>query len=275
MTATLQTPPTTGLGRIAAAFDQARHQGRPALMPYFTAGFPDLAASRAVLRAIAEAGADLIELGVPFSDPLADGPTIQAAAQVALERGTTPAHCLELVARLRAERVAQPIMLMSYVNPILRYGIERYVHNAAASGADGLIVPDLPVEEADELEVACAGAGLALAFLAGPTSPSARLAEIARRTTGFLYLVSLTGVTGARSALPDGLADFVARARCVATTPLAVGFGISRPEHICAVGALADGVIVGSALIRAVAEADDPVLAAATFVRTLREGRKQ
>jgi tryptophan synthase alpha chain len=238
-------------------------------MPYFTAGFPDLATSEAVLCAVAEAGADLIELGVPFSDPLADGPTIQSSTQVALNHGVTPAHCLALIARLRGRGVAQPIMLMGYVNPILAYGIERYATDALAAGADGLIVPDLPPEEGAEIENACAAVGLALTYLAAPTSPPARLAAIARRTTGFLYLVSLTGVTGARSVLPADLADFVARARDVATTPLAVGFGIARPEQARAVGALADGVIVGSALIKAVAEAHDPVTAAASLVREL------
>ncbi len=266
---------TTGLPRIAAAFARAGRQGRAALMPYFTAGFPDLPTSEAVLRAVAAAGADLIELGVPFSDPLADGPTIQQAAQTALAQGITPGHCLELVARLRANGMAQPVMLMSYVNPILAYGVARYVADAAAVGADGLIVPDLPVEEADEVEAACAAAGLALTYLVAPTSTPARLEAIARRTTGFLYLVALTGVTGARAALPAGLADLVARARRVATTPLAVGFGISRPEHVRAAGALADGVIVGSALIRAVAESNDPVAAAAAFVQALRQAQPQ
>lgn len=267
--ATETTQPASGLTRIAAAFERARGQGRPALMPYFTAGFPDLKTSEAVLQAVAGAGADLIELGVPFSDPLADGPTIQHSTQIALEQGVTPGRCLELVARLRAQGVAQPIMLMGYVNPILAYGVERYIADAAAAGADGLIVPDLPVEEAGDVEAGCGAAGLALTYLATPNSTPARLKEIARRTTGFLYLVTLTGVTGARDALPAGLAEFVTRARQVATTPLAVGFGISRPEHVRAAGALADGVIVGSALIRAVAEANDPVGAAAAFTRAL------
>lgn len=260
----------TGLPRIAAAFATARAQGRAALMPYFTAGFPDLATSETVLCAVAAAGADLIEIGVPFSDPLADGPTIQGSTQIALDHGITPAHCLALTARLRARGVAQPIMLMGYVNPILAYGVARYVADAAAAGADGLIVPDLPPEEADEIEAACAAHELALTYLVAPTSPAERLAGIARRTTGFLYLVSLTGVTGARAELPADLAQFVARVRPVAHTPVAVGFGIARPEQARAVGALADGVIVGSALIKTVAEAPEPVAAAAAFMRGLR-----
>lgn len=257
------------LARITNAFARARGQGRAAFMPYFTAGFPDLATSEAVLCAAAASGADLIELGVPFSDPLADGPTIQSSTQIALSHGVTPADCLALIARLRGRGVAQPIMLMGYINPILAYGVERFIADARAVGADGLIVPDLPPEEGAEIETACAAAGLALTYLAAPTSPPARLAEIARRTTGFLYLVALTGVTGARSALPADLADFVARARAVATTPLAVGFGIARPDQARAVGALADGVIVGSALIKAVAEARDPIATAASLVRDL------
>ena len=262
----------TGIERIASAFTTAQAEGRAALMPYFTAGFPDLATSEEVLVAVAQAGADLIELGVPFSDPLADGPVIQHSTQLALERGMTAGKCIDLVQRLRARGVTQPLVLMGYANPIVAYGITRYVTDVAAAGGDGLIVPDLPIEEADELEAACAEAGLALIFLAAPTSPAERLAAIAARTTGFLYLVSLTGVTGAREALPDDLAAFVARARAVARTPLAVGFGIARPEQAAAVGQFADGVIIGSALIKAVDTATDPVAAASEFVRSMREG---
>jgi tryptophan synthase alpha chain len=262
----------TGVQRIAAAFSAASADGHAALMPYFTAGFPDLATSEEILVAIAEAGADLIEIGVPFSDPLADGPVIQRSTQIALENGMTAEKCVELVRRLRRRGIEQPIALMGYANPIVAYGVDRYVKDVGASGADGLIVPDLPVEEADELESACAEAGLALIFLAAPTSPAERLGRIATRTTGFLYLVSLTGVTGARESLPGDLAAFVGRARAVAQTPLAVGFGIARPEQAAAVGRLADGVIVGSALIRAVDGAADPARAAREFVADLRAG---
>jgi tryptophan synthase alpha chain len=261
----------TGIQRIAAAFSASRADGRAALMPYYTAGFPDLATSEEVLVAVARAGADLIEIGVPFSDPLADGPVIQRSTQIALDKGMTAEKCVELVRRLRARGVAQPLVLMGYANPIVSYGITRYVTDVAAAGGDGLIVPDLPIEEAEELESACAEAGLALIFLAAPTSPAERLERIAARTTGFLYLVSLTGVTGARESLPVDLADFVARARAVARTPVAVGFGIARPEQAAAVGRLADGVIIGSALIKAVAAANEPLTAAAEFVRSMRE----
>jgi tryptophan synthase alpha chain len=260
----------TGLQRIEKAFAEAKAGNRSALMPYFTAGFPDDVLCEEILVAIAEAGADLIELGVPFSDPLADGPVIQHSTQIALERGMTAERALALVRRLRKRGVTLPVMLMGYTNPILAYGLQSYVAAAAGMGADSLIVPDLPLEEAVELESACAGAGLALTYLAAPTSPSDRLRRIAQHTSGFLYLVSLTGVTGARASLPPDLGEFVARARAVAHTPVAIGFGIARPDQAAAVARFADGVIVGSALIKATAEAADPALAAFEFIRKLR-----
>ncbi|MBN1811412.1 MAG: tryptophan synthase subunit alpha [Anaerolineae bacterium] len=264
-----------GLERIAAAFASAKEEGRAALMPYFTLGYPDPATSLDVVEAIAETGADLIELGIPFSDPLADGPTIQHSTQVALEQGINAARCIEMVADLRARGVTQPFMLMGYVNPILAFGAERFVAEATAAGADGFIVPDLPPEEAAEIEAACRAQERALVYLLAPTSPPERIELLASHTTGFLYLVSLAGVTGARDALPPHLADFVRRARAMARTPLAVGFGISTPEQARAVGELADGVIVGSALIRAAGQSTDPVLAAANFVHDLRAGLEQ
>jgi tryptophan synthase alpha chain len=264
-----------GLDRIAAAFAAARVEGRAALMPYFTLGYPDADPSEAVIRAIAAAGADLIELGVPFSDPLADGPTIQRSTQVALEGGITVARCLTLTRRLREAGVSQALLLMGYVNPVIAYGAARFVADAAASGADGLIIPDLPPEEAAaggacEIEAACAAQGLALVYLAAPTSTDERLATLAARTSGFLYLVSVAGVTGAREGLPPDLAAFVGRTRAVARTPIAVGFGIGTPAQARAVGRLADGVIVGSALINAVTGAADPAAAANAFVSGLR-----
>ena len=261
---------TTGLARIASAFASARAEGRAALMPYFTLGYPDIPTSEAVVAAIAAAGADLIELGVPFSDPLADGPTIQHSTQVALEQGMTLARGLALTRRLRAAGVAQPLLLMGYANPILAYGVPRCVADAAAAGADGFIVPDLPPEEAADLEAACRAHGLALVFLLAPTSTPERIAAVAGRGTGFVYLVSLAGVTGARDRLPPDLAAFVGRVRGATDMPLAVGFGIATPEHAAAVGALADGVIVGSALINAAGRAADPAAAAGAFVRSLR-----
>ena len=262
----------SGLGRIQQAFLQAQAAGRAALMPYFTIGYPTQDQSENILAAIAAAGADLIELGIPFSDPLADGPTIQQSTQVALEQGITPAACLEVVAGLRQRGVTQPLLLMGYINPLLTYGVENFVHQAQIAGADGLIVPDLPPEEAADLLAACQKYRLALVFLAAPNSSPERLAKLANQTSGFLYLVSLTGVTGARERLPQDLNTFIQRARKVARTPLVVGFGISSPLQARQVGALADGVIVGSALIRVVAQADQPEQAAAAFVAALREG---
>lgn len=255
---------------IASAFARAKAEHRAALMPYFTLGYPDAPTSLEVIQAIAEAGADLIELGVPFSDPLADGPTIQSSTQAALAGGITAAACLDLTAQLRRRGVAVPLLLMGYANPLLAYGVRRYTRDAAAAGADGLIVPDLPPEEAGELEEACRAQGLALVYLLSPASPPERTAQAARRTSGFLYLVSLNGVTGARAELPPALPEFVRRARAAARTPLAVGFGISTPQQAQMVGRLADGVIVGSALIEAVRNSPAPARAAAAFVSSLR-----
>jgi tryptophan synthase alpha chain len=264
-----------GLDHIAAAFAAAKDEKRAALMPYFTLGYPDPEISLDVIEAVAGAGADLIELGVPFSDPLADGPTIQHSTQVALEQGVNAAQCIEMVTDLRARGVTQPFMLMGYVNPILAFGVERFVAEAAKAGADGFIVPDLPPEEAAEIEAACQVHRRALVYLLAPTSPPERIRLLARHTTGFLYLVSLAGVTGARDALPSHLAEFVRQVRALAHTPLAVGFGISTPEQAHAVGQLADGVIVGSALIRATGQSTNPALAAANFIHDLRAGLEQ
>jgi tryptophan synthase alpha chain len=262
----------SGLERIAAAFAAAKDENRAALMPYFTLGYPDPETSLNVVEAIAQAGADLIELGMPFSDPLADGPTIQHSTQVALEQGVNAAQCIEMVAELRTRGVMQPFMLMGYINPILAFGVECFVAEATEAGADGFIVPDLPPEEAAEIEIVCETRGRALVYLLAPTSPPERIKLLAGHTSGFLYLVSLLGVTGARDALPPHLADFVQQARAVAHTPLAVGFGISTPEQACAVGQLADGVIVGSALIRAAGQSADPARVAEEFVHGLRTG---
>ncbi|MCX7852333.1 MAG: tryptophan synthase subunit alpha [Caldilineales bacterium] len=240
----------TGIARIASTFARARAEGRGAFMPYWPVGYPDIPTSLAILEDLAAAGADLIEVGVPFSDPLADGPTIQAATQQALGHGVTPATCLETVRTLRAHGVTVPLVLMGYVNPILAYGSERFVAAAAAAGADGLIVPDLPPDEAAEIEALCQQHGLAFICLVAPTSTPERIALAAGHSRGFLYLVSVTGITGARAELPRHLAEFVGRVRQHTDLPLAVGFGISTPDQAEAVAAIADGVIVGSALIR-------------------------
>jgi len=259
-----------GLENIIGTFAALRGRGRAALMPYFTLGYPTADVSLAVIEAMARGGADLIELGVPFSDPLADGPTIQHSTQVALEQGMSVPRCLEMVARIRARGVTQPLLLMGYINPVLAYGVERYAADARAAGADGLIMPDLPMEEAGALEAACRAHGLALVYLVSPASTPERVAALARRSSGFLYLVSLTGVTGERAELSAGLAGFIARVREKASVPLAVGFGISTPQQAQAVARLADGVSIGSALGRAAGEAVDPPRAAEEFVREMR-----
>lgn len=246
-------------------------KGTAALMPYFTIGYPDYETSLAVVEACVSAGADLMELGVPFSDPLADGPVIQHSAQVALEKGVTVQRCLEAVQALRGRGVSIPLVLMGYVNPILAYGVEKFVLAAAQAGASGFIIPDLPPEEAGELQRLCQAHSLDLVFLLSPNSTAERIRCVSQHSRGFVYLVSVTGVTGARQDLPAGLAGFVERARAHTDKPLAVGFGVSTPQQAAAVGGIADGVIIGSALLKAVGQASDPVQAAGDFVRALKQ----
>ncbi|MGQ9786584.1 MAG: tryptophan synthase subunit alpha [Anaerolineae bacterium] len=234
-----------GLNRIAAVF----RDGHTAFMPYMMLGFPDPISCRGMIEQLADIGADLFELGVPFSDPLADGPVIQAAAQRALGNGVTLASCIEMVADMRAKGFSTPAVFMSYVNPILAYGLDRFVADSAAAGVDGFIVPDLPPEEAEALEAICQQYELALVHLLAPNSPPERIALVAARSRGFIYLVSVTGVTGARDTLPPTLPEFVARVRAVTDKPLALGFGIKSGEQAHAVRHLVDGVIVGSALV--------------------------
>jgi tryptophan synthase alpha chain len=253
----------TGIDRIRNVF----RKGHPAFMPYCVLGYPTRQASLEMVRVLIEAGADLLELGIPFSDPLADGPTIQAATQKSLENGTTLKDCLAMTHELRRQGLDTPALLMGYVNPLLAYGLEQFIVDAAIAGVDGLIVPDLPPEEAGELETLCTGSGLALAYLLAPTSTPERISLVAKHSTGFIYLVSLTGVTGARDQLAAGLTDFVARVRAQTETPLAVGFGIGTGQQARAVGQLVDGVIVGSALIKRVGESLDSVRVLATELR--------
>ena len=264
-----QVSATAGRERIATAFEQALKVHRAALMPYYTLGYPDREISMRVVEAIAPY-CDLLELGVPFSDPLADGPTIQHSTQQALAQGTTTAGCLQMVRELRSHGVSTPFLLMGYYNPILAYGEARYVRDAAVAGADGFIVPDLPPEEARTLEALVEEAGLSLIHMLAPTSNAQRVKKVTENASGFIYLVSLTGTTGARSRLAHGLEDFVSTVRRETSVPLAVGFGISNPQQAAEVATFADGVIVGSALIDAVdAAADDKAAAAATFIKTL------
>jgi tryptophan synthase alpha chain len=243
-----------GVERIAAAF--ADSGKRAALMPYLMGGFPDVATSRAIGEAYADGGADLVELGVPFSDPLADGPVIQAAGTRALAAGATVASVLEVASAL-AERF--PVVLMCYANLVYARGAAAFASALAEAGASGLIVPDLPLEEAVEIRDACEAAGVALVPLVAPTTPAERLAAIGASARGFLYTVSVTGTTGERAALSDAFAGVVARAKAHTRVPVALGFGIATPEHAAqAADAGADGVIVGSRLVRAAGEAADP-----------------
>lgn len=257
----------TGTEKIAEAFAHARANGRrAALMPYLMGGYPDLQTSRAIGLAYAEAGADIIELGVPFSDPLADGPVIHAAGTAALRAGATLPAVLE-VARDIAAQV--PVVLMCYANPILVRGLERFADALAAAGVSGLIVPDLPLEEATDARTACRERGLAFVPLVAPTTPAQRLERIGAGATGFLYTVSLTGTTGERAAVDGSLRAVIARAAAHTGVPVAVGFGISNPEQAAAAAAAgAAGVIVGSRLVRAAGEASDPAAAVGELVRS-------
>jgi tryptophan synthase alpha chain len=244
---------------------------KPAFMPYFPVGYPTIADSLDAIEALAGNGADLIEVGIPFSDPLADGPVIQRATQIALQNGVTVAGVLQAVAELRRRGAGIPLILMGYYNPILQFGPKAFCDAALASGADGLIVPDLPAEESAELEEALGGKLPFIRMLA-PTTSADRARKICAAAEGFLYLVSVTGVTGARASVPPGLREFVDRVRASVpeALPLCVGFGIATPEQSAEVGRIADGVIVGTACVRAIGESADPKRAAAEFAGAFR-----
>lgn len=249
------------MSRIAEVLAARRAQGRAALVPYLTAGDPSLAVTPDLVRAAVDAGADLIELGVPFSDPMADGPVLQRAARRALAAGTALPRILETVAELRRD-VTAPIVLFGYYNPFFRYGVEAIARDAAAAGVDGVLCVDLPPEEAGDLRAAVQGAGLDLIALLAPTTPPARVRRIARIASGFLYFVSVLGVTGARATLPDELPALIAAVRRETDLPVGVGFGVQSPEQAAWVAGFADAVIVGSALARVV-EASSPAEAPA------------
>jgi tryptophan synthase alpha chain len=258
--------------RIADAFARAKGEERTALIPFVTGGYPTLERSEEWLLALVRGGADIIEIGVPFSDPLADGTTIQRTNQAALRHGVTLADLMAMVRRVREQHdVTVPILLMGYFNPMLQYGLERLVADADAVGLDGFIIPDLPAEESDELLAICRRHGLDLIYLLAPTSTDARIEAVAERASGFIYCVSLTGVTGQRDALPD-LTGYLSRVRARTDIPVAIGFGISTPEHVRQVGAVADGAVVASALINYVdtVPEDDQAEAAERFIRGLR-----
>ncbi len=260
----------TGLARIAAAFDAAKADGRAALMPYMMGAFPDQATAAAVADAYAESGADLIELGIPFSDPLADGPVIHAADTKALAAGATFEKALAACETV-AGRV--PVVVMCYANMALKLGVERFADRIGAAGAAGAIVPDMPLEESGEMREALAARDLALISFVAPTTPADRLAKICETATGFIYVVSTTGTTGERTELPAELRDLADRARAASPVPTAVGFGISTPEQAAEVGGIADGVIIGSRLVRAVDEAGGPEEAAREVSGFLNEVR--
>jgi tryptophan synthase alpha chain len=256
-------PTATGVGRIAAAFAGAREKGRAALMPYLMGGFPDRDSADAVAAAYVDAGADLVELGVPFSDPLADGPVIHAAATTALAGGATLDSVLETCATI-ADRV--PVIPMCYSNMVLATGPREYADRLAAAGAAGTIIPDLPPEEAAGVHDQLRRRDLALVPLVAPTTPPERRRSICERAEGFVYVVSVAGVTGERAELPPDLGELVAAVSAEAPVPAAVGFGVGTPEQAAAVGRLADGVIVGTRLVREVGEAGGVAAAAADAV---------
>ena len=256
--------------RIAAAFEAARDEGRAALMPYMMGGFPDHETSLAVAGAYADAGADLVELGVPYSDPLADGPVIHAAGTRALEAGATLDSVLEICERL-SERL--PVVPMAYANMAIARGAERFARQLADAGAAGAIVPDLPVEEGGEVAEALRSAGLAPIPLVAPTTPEPRRVRICAAAEGFVYLVSDTRTTGERDDIQPGLAELIAATRDESPVPVAVGFGIGTPEQVATVGAHADGVIVGTRLVRAVAETASPADAAGAVTSFIADAR--
>lgn len=271
---------TAASGRIAARFAALRAEGRGGLVTFVTAGDPDLETGCEILQGLAGAGADVIELGMPFSDPMADGPAIQAASLRALRAGQTLAGTLDLVRRFRGQDGDTPLVLMGYYNPIYQYGVDRFVRDAAAAGVDGLIVVDLPPEESDELLPQARGVGIDFIRLATPTSNDARLPVVLRNSGGFVYYVSVLGITGTASASDDQIAAAVARLRRHTDLPIAVGFGIKTPAAAAAVARQADAAVVGSAIvdrIQAGLDGDGKPVAGLTqsvldFVRSLADG---
>ena len=256
------------MSRIAATFERLSGAGRRALIPFLVAGDPDVGVTVRAVDALVQAGADLIELGVPFSDPVADGPVNQRAYTRALASGVSLHTVLDLVKTIRT-RSELPIVLLSYYNPLLRYGLEAFCRDAAGAGVDGVVVPDLPADEAADLVAPARANGVDTIFLLAPTSTDLRIQLAAGQSSGFIYCVSLTGVTGARDQLADGVDGLVGRIRRQTSLPVCVGFGVSTPEQAQEVAAVADGVIVGSALV-ALLERPDGVPRMAELVRALR-----
>jgi len=240
----------TGLETIEKCFAQAKAERRATFMPFFTVGYPDLPTSIRLLEALVQSGADALEVGMPFSDPVAEGPVIQHSSQVALRNGIRIKDCVQAIQTLRDHGVRVPLILMGYINPLLAYGLDRFVADSAAAGTSGFIIPDLPPDEAGEMTALVNQHEMAQVPLLAPTSTVERIRQVVSHARGYIYLVSVAGVTGARDTLPPDLADYVKRVRAQTTLPLAVGFGISKPEHARLVSSIADGVIVGSALVR-------------------------
>jgi len=253
------------VSRILSVFNKSGHT---ALIPYVTVGYPSLEATLKVVPLLASSGCDIVELGIPFSDPLADGATIQKASFRALQNGVTPKLCLEAAKELN-QKVDIPLVFMTYFNPVFSYGLEEFCSACASSGIDGLIIPDLPPEEGSELEAITQRQDIDLIYLLAPTTTEERIRLVAERSRGFIYLVSVTGVTGVRDNLPPGLESFVARVRKTATQPLCVGFGISTPEQARRIARIADGVIVGSRIIQLM-ETDDFISPVGNFIKELR-----
>ena len=253
------------MSRIASIFTKP---ARTALIPYVTVGYPSIEATLKVVTLLANNGCDIVELGIPFSDPLADGATIQKASFCALQNGVTPEICLEVARELR-QKIDIPMVFMTYFNPVLNYGSDRFCEACATSGVDGLIIPDLPPEEGTELETTTQGYDLDLIYLLAPTSTKERISLVAERSRGFIYLVSVAGVTGTRDKLPEHLASFVAGVRELVTKPICVGFGISTVEQAGQVAQIADGVIVGSRIIQLM-DTGDNFSSLSDFIRGLR-----
>jgi tryptophan synthase alpha chain len=258
------------VSRIAATFTRLRAERRLALIAYLTVGYPRLDVTPSLVEAAAGSGADAVELGIPFSDPLADGRTIQAASQQALKAGMTVARALEAAATAR-KRTDVPLLFMTYLNPILAFGLERFCRAASDAGIDGLIVPDLPPTESADLRHAADDSGVDLVFFVAPTSSESGIEAACRAATGFVYCIAVTGVTGARAHLDEGVLPLIARVRRHTTLPVVVGFGISKPEHLTALEGKADGVIVASALLDAIARSpQDPATPVREFLTGLR-----
>jgi tryptophan synthase alpha chain len=263
---------TKGPGRIERAFDALKADGRKALITFITAGDPDMPTTGEIILALERSGADIIELGIPFSDPMADGPTIQASSERALKAGATLAGVLKLVGMLR-KKTGVPIILFGYYNPILSYGLARFAKDSAASGVDGVLVVDLPPEEAADLKKVLDRAGVDLVFLLTPTSDSKRMRLVASLGAGFIYFVSLTGVTGARKSLASDIGAYVKKVRRFTGLPVGVGFGISTPAQARNVARVADGVVVGSAIIDIISRNRKGMIKeVGAFVRGLKKG---